>query len=207
MLKINSNTKLVISSIDNITDIFDNINDGKDLLCANSWGMVFNGTPEIMEKINCSMYEMCCQTKNFMPWEYGEVRVCHTVYGPASRLPVDVSIFNIAKYLPNHHNNRYRGADQFLLIKIAMTSAAICEVSALIVKRSTMSLVLENHGVYMKMEDEDFVTLFNNIVKNNKSSYSPTISEYERIHNDLACSCIPIKFDRSKLKELEYLNF
>lgn len=199
MLKVNSNTKLVTPPIYKITDIFDNINDGKDLRGTNSWGMIFNSTPEIMEKIDRSMYEMCYQTKNFMPWEYGEVRVYHSLsHGLATQLPVDVSIFNIAKYL-HRHDRHYRGADQFLLIRIAMTSAAICEVSALITKRSTVSLLFENHGVHMKMEDKDFVTLFENIVKNNKSSYSPTMLAYERIHKDLAYSCIPIKFDKSKL--------
>ena len=210
MLKINSsNTKLVTHDIYDIVDIFDNINDGKDLLCANSWGMVFNSTPEIMEKINRSIYEMCPITKNFMPWEYGEVRVCHIcTHEPASQLSADVSIFNIAKYLPNCRLNRYyRGADNFLLIRIAMTSAAICDVSALIAKKSIVSLLFENYKSYMKMEDEDFITLFDNIVKNNKSSYSPTMLAYELIRQDLAYSTIPIKFDKNKLKELEYLNF
>ena len=199
MLKINSsNTKLVTHDIYDIVDVFDNINDGKDLLSANScWGMTFNSTPEIMEKINRSMYELCPITKNFMPWEYGEVRVYHSCsHGLATQLPVDVSIFNIAKHLPNRY---YRGADKFLLIRIAMTSAAICEISALIAKRSTVSLLFERHGVHMKMENEDFITLFDNIVKNNKSSYSPTMLAYELIQKDLAYSTIPIKFDKSKL--------
>lgn len=207
MLKVNSsNTKLVTHDIYDIVNIFDNINDGKDLQGANSWGMIFNSTPEIMEKIERSMYETCPITRNFMPWEYGEVRVCHTsIHGLASQLHADVSIFNIAKYLPGHHIRHYRGADQFLLLRIAMTSVAICEVSALIVKKSTVSLLLENDGVHMRMTDEDFITLFDNIVKNNKSLYSPTMIVYESIHKDLAYSTI--KFDKSVLKELEYLNF
>lgn len=206
MLKINSSTKFVIPPIDNITDVFDNINDGKDLHSANSWGMTFNSTPEIMEKIVRSMYEICPTTNYFMPWEYGEVRVCHTgTHELVPQPPIDVSIFNIAKCLPNHRHKYYGYADQFLLIRIAMTSAAICEVSALTVKRSTVSSLLENHGVHMKMEDEDFVTLFDNIVKNNKAVNCPSDLAYERIHKDLEYSTIPIKFDKSTLKELGIL--
>lgn len=210
MLKINSsNTKLVTHDIYDVVDIFDNINDGKDLRGLNSWGMIFNSTPEIMEKIEHSMYEMCPITSNFMAWEYGEVRVCHAATRSlASLSPIDVSIFDIAKHLPNRLNMYYRGDDKFLLIRIAMSSDAICEVSASIAKRSTVTFLFEqNYGIHMRMKDEDFITLFDNIVKNNKAVNCPTNLAYERIHKDLAYSCIPIKFDKSKLKELEYLNF
>ena len=201
MLKVNSNTKLITPPIYKITDVFDNINDGKDLRSGNAWGMIFNSTPEIMETINCSIYDMCELTNQFAPYEYGEVRVCHTVsHSPILSQPVDVSIFNIAKHL-YHSDRHYRGTDQFLLIRIAMTSAAICEVSALVTKKSVATLLLENDGVQMKMSDEDFVMLFENIAKNNKTANCPTSLAYERIHKDLAYSCIPIKFDKSKLKE------
>ena len=208
MLKINSsNTKLITHDIYDIVDVFDNINDGKDLRGLNSWGMIFNSTPEIMENIERSMYEMCQRTTNFMSWEYGEVRVCHTVIRSlASQRPVDVSIFNIAKHLPNYRlNMNYRGADQFLLIRIAMASDAICEVSALIAKKSIVSFLFETPGVHMKMEDEDFIALFDNIVKNNKAVNCPSDLAYERIHKDLEYSTIPIKFDKSTLKELGIL--
>lgn len=208
MLKINSsNTKLVTHDIYDVVDIFDNINDGKDLRGVNSWGMIFNSTPEIMENIEHSMYEICPITSHFMAWEYGEVRVCHAATRSLASLPlIDVSIFNIAKYLPNRLHRTYKSADQFLIIRIAMTSDAICEVSASIAKRSTVTFLFEqNYGIHMRMNDEDFITLFDNIVKNNKAVNCPTNLAYESIHKDLEYSTIPIKFDKSTLKELGIL--
>lgn len=211
MLKINSsNTKLVTHDIYDIVDIFDNVNDKKDLQGINSWGIIFNSTPEIIEKIERSMYETCPITSNFMAWEYGEVRVCHAATRSLSSLPpFNVSIFDIAKYIPtNSLDSYYIGDGRFLIIRIAMSSDAICEVSASIAKRSTVTFLFEqNYGIHMKMKDEDFITLFDNIVKNNKAINCPTNLMYERIHKSLAYSCIPMKFDKSKLKELEYLNF